>query len=45
MNNTKLERVACYIRVSTEEQKLHGISLDAQIDKLTEYANKHNLKS
>ena len=39
-----LERVACYIRVSTEEQKLHGISLDAQILKLTEYAEKHNLK-
>lgn len=39
-----MEKVACYIRVSTEEQKLHGISLDAQIDKLTEYAQKHNLK-
>lgn len=38
-----MERVACYIRVSTEEQKLHGISLDAQIDKLTEYAEKNHL--
>lgn len=37
-------RVACYIRVSSQEQKLHGISLDAQIDKLTEYAKTHNLK-
>ena len=37
-------KVACYIRVSTQEQKLHGISLDAQKDKLTEYAEKHNLK-
>lgn len=37
-------KVACYIRVSTQEQKLHGISLDAQRDKLTEYAEKHNLK-
>lgn len=37
-------RTACYIRVSSQEQKLHGISLDAQIDKLTEYANTHNLK-
>lgn len=40
----KLERVAAYIRVSTQEQKLHGISLDAQRDKLTEYAEKHGLK-
>lgn len=39
-----IERVACYIRVSSQEQKLHGISLDAQIDKLTEYAKTHNLK-
>lgn len=39
-----IERVACYIRVSHEEQKLHGISLDAQRDKLREYAEKHNLK-
>lgn len=37
------EKVACYIRVSTEEQKLHGISLDAQIDKLTDYTKEHNL--
>ena len=37
-------KVACYIRVSTQEQKLHGISLDAQKDKLTEYAERHNLK-
>jgi len=34
-------RVACYIRVSHQEQKLHGISLDAQRDKLKEYAEKH----
>lgn len=39
----KLERVACYIRVSTQEQKLHGISLDAQREKLKEYADKNNL--
>lgn len=37
-------RVVCYIRVSTQEQKLHGISLDAQRDKLKEYAEKHGLK-
>ena len=39
----KIERVACYIRVSTQEQKLHGISLDAQRDKLTKYAKDHGL--
>lgn len=39
-----IEKIACYIRVSTQEQKLHGISLDAQRDKLKEYAKKHNLK-
>lgn len=41
---TELIRVACYIRVSTQEQKLHGISLDAQRDKLREYAEKNGLK-
>lgn len=40
----KIERVACYIRVSTQEQKIHGISLDSQRDKLKEYAEKHGLK-
>ena len=39
-----IEEVAAYIRVSTQEQKLHGISLEAQIAKLTEYAEKHNMK-
>lgn len=41
--NRKVERVACYVRVSHQEQKLHGISLDAQRDKLKEYADKHGL--
>lgn len=41
--NEDLVRVACYIRVSTQEQKLHGISLDAQRDKLQEYADKNGL--
>lgn len=40
----KIERCAAYIRVSTQEQKLHGLSLDAQRDKLKEYANSHGLK-
>lgn len=39
----KIERVACYIRVSTQEQKLHGISLDAQRDTLKRYAEEHGL--
>ena len=42
--NATIVRVACYIRVSSQEQKLHGISLDAQRDKLKEYAEKHGLK-
>lgn len=40
----KVERVACYIRVSHQEQKLHGLSLSAQEQKLREYAEKHNMK-
>lgn len=39
-----IEEVAGYIRVSHQEQKLHGISLDAQVHKLTEYAAKNNMK-
>lgn len=41
--NEKLKRTACYIRVSTQEQKLHGLSLDAQRDRLNMYANEHGL--
>ena len=40
----KVIRVAAYIRVSTQEQKLHGLSLDSQKMKLEEYAKKHNMK-
>lgn len=40
----KIETVAAYVRVSTQEQKLHGLSLDAQKMKLTEYAEKNNMK-
>ena len=43
-NVLSVECVAAYVRVSTQEQKLHGLSLDAQKAKLTEYAEKHNLK-
>lgn len=45
MNKTrKIERVAAYIRVSTQEQKLHGISLDAQKAKLIAYAKANRMK-
>lgn len=40
----KIERVAAYIRVSTQEQKLHGLSLDAQRMRLSEYAKAHNMR-
>lgn len=40
----KIEMVAAYVRVSTTEQKLHGLSLDAQKMKLSEYAKKNNMK-
>lgn len=40
----KIERIACYVRVSTTEQKLHGLSLDAQKAKLTEYARANGMK-
>ncbi|MBY7008958.1 site-specific recombinase [Clostridium botulinum] len=35
-------RCAIYIRVSTEEQAMHGLSMDAQKADLTDYAKKHN---
>lgn len=39
-----IEEVAAYVRVSTAEQKMHGISIEAQKQKLTEYAESHNMK-
>lgn len=36
-------KVAAYIRVSTQEQKLHGYSLDAQRQRLQDYADKHDM--
>lgn len=36
-------RTALYIRVSTEEQALHGLSLSEQDADLTQYAQEHNL--
>ena len=43
-NVLSVELVAAYVRVSTQEQKLHGLSLDAQKTKLREYAEAHNMK-
>ena len=43
-NVQRHELVAAYVRVSTQEQKLHGLSLDAQKMKLTEYAEKNNMR-
>lgn len=39
-----IEEVAAYIRVSTTEQKMHGLSLEAQKRTLQEYADKNNMK-
>lgn len=39
-----IERVACYLRVSTQEQKLRGLSPEAQREALKRYAEEHNLK-
>lgn len=36
-------RAALYARVSTEEQAQHGVSLDAQKERLTRYAEENNL--
>ena len=45
MNNfkDKVEEVALYVRVSTEEQALNGDSLRTQRDELTKYALKNGL--
>jgi len=38
-----MKKAALYIRVSTEEQAMHGYSLDAQRDALTKYAKEHDM--
>lgn len=38
-----LIRAALYIRISTEEQVMHGYSLEAQEEVLTRYAKEHEL--
>ena len=44
MNKAEIIRVALYLRVSTEEQALHGYSLAAQEDALIKYANEQGYK-
>ena len=41
---TKILRAALYERVSTDEQAMHGYSIEAQIDNLTEYCKKNEYK-
>ena len=41
--NDSLKRAALYSRVSTEEQAMHGVSLDAQKERLLSYANENGL--
>lgn len=40
----KIERCAIYIRVSTAEQQMHGKSLQAQKEFLTNYASEHHMQ-
>ena len=37
MKNKTIERVACYVRVSTDTQAEQGYSIDEQIERLTAY--------
>ena len=39
-----IKRAGLYPRVSTEEQAKHGYSIQTQIDDLTEYCDKNNIK-
>lgn len=41
--DNSLKRAALYARVSTEEQAMHGVSLDAQKERLLSYAKENNL--
>ena len=37
-------RAALYVRVSTEEQKVHGLSIESQTEALDEWAKTHSVK-
>lgn len=43
LNHDLLQRTAAYVRVSTDEQKLRGLSPEAQRDTLRRYAAENNL--
>ena len=42
-SDDNLKRAALYIRVSTEEQAKHGVSLDAQKERLTAFAKENGM--
>ena len=42
--NNQIIRVAIYCRVSTEEQVMHGYSMQAQEEALIQYAQDNNMK-
>jgi len=44
IEDTRIQRAALYIRVSTEEQAMHGLSLSAQRETLTRYVQKNELR-
>ena len=44
MNEFNCKRAAIYIRVSTDEQALHGYSLEAQKETLTQFAKSNDMK-
>ena len=44
IESSAVQRAALYIRVSTEEQAMHGLSLTAQRDTLAQYAQENGLK-
>lgn len=44
IEDDKIKRAALYIRVSTEEQAMHGLSLTAQQETLLQYVNNNGLK-
>lgn len=43
-DNDRVLRVACYARVSTVEQAMHGYSIEAQVSMMKEYCEKNRMK-
>ena len=44
IEDAEIQRAALYIRVSTEEQAMHGLSLSAQRETLTHYVQENHLR-